>query len=678
MKKYYLLSLMLAGGSMVWAQHQVQPSLSVTAPKGLNVKLYERTPELMKELEDAFFTEDFANGFAGNNEANAAWTTDSDDGISEWEYRGPSTTPDTSVSTRGSCRGTRGGVASPTRGNGYMIFDSNWWDDPGTDCGGGLGTGPAPGPQVARLTSGSIDMSDQAAVQVFFETWSRPFTGSEFRINVSVDGGPFMPASDEDIFDQLGIAVNAQTENTQFVGVDITELAAGQSDVRLQFEWDGNYYFASVDDIYLDTPPDVDLEIQTVRLDDDINNPIFRHREIPGSQNHVHTPGATIRSKGLLTGDVTLTIDVLYRLDINDPSPVPFTSGSVTITDVERDSVFTLFVEDLVLPDKYGNYLLEYSVSHSAGDDALPNDNVATRSFDVVKNFWADEDGRSYGGNFFQAFYTNGDDTQPFAETTIGQSFYTFRDNPTGVLGIHTLLPNFEVATNKMSEGQFFEVEFFRVTDRNTFLAGSFEDNIFELLTSAEFFPIESDFATAVDQTVDIEYDDLIELIGDEYYVATIKNSSGEPFNIPTTGTSAQDGSGLTRGAIQAGASNTEFVRYTNVNPYIKLIIDSLAEPDNLSGITVYDREKPFHLAQNTPNPANEYTTVGYTLRRDAHVSLEILDLSGKVVMQENYGRQAAGNHFPRIDLSNLKAGAYFYRLHVNEHSETRKMMVTR
>jgi hypothetical protein len=69
-------------------------------------------------------------------------------GIAAWEYRGPLTTPNNEEGSRGSCiaEGTTGAVLlSETWSNGFVIFDSNWWDNPDNPCTDeNFGTGPAP------------------------------------------------------------------------------------------------------------------------------------------------------------------------------------------------------------------------------------------------------------------------------------------------------------------------------------------------------------------------------------------------------------------------------------------------------------------------------------------------------------------------------------------------------
>ncbi|MCK4547730.1 MAG: T9SS type A sorting domain-containing protein [Candidatus Eisenbacteria sp.] len=89
-------------------------------------------------------------------------------------------------------------------------------------------------------------------------------------------------------------------------------------------------------------------------------------------------------------------------------------------------------------------------------------------------------------------------------------------------------------------------------------------------------------------------------------------------------------------------------------------------------------------LDQNTPNPFNPVTTIGYSIPRDGRVSLQVFDVTGRLVRTLVDGHQSAGagqviwqgkdnNGAP------VASGVYFYRLSVEgEKAETRKMVLLR
>lgn len=59
------------------------------------------------------------------------------------------------------------------------------------------------------------------------------------------------------------------------------------------------------------------------------------------------------------------------------------------------------------------------------------------------------------------------------------------------------------------------------------------------------------------------------------------------------------------------------------------------------------------------PNPVSEVTTVKFSLSKEEKITLKVLDISGKIVLQRATERFPAGQHSQPIDLGNLPAGTY-------------------
>jgi hypothetical protein len=87
-------------------------------------------------------------------------------------------------------------------------------------------------------------------------------------------------------------------------------------------------------------------------------------------------------------------------------------------------------------------------------------------------------------------------------------------------------------------------------------------------------------------------------------------------------------------------------------------------------------------LRQNTPNPFNPVTSISYDVPEHGHVTLQIYDVSGKLVRSLVNGEKQAGTHtvsWNGLDKSGMQvsSGVYLYRfLFRNELVETRKMMM--
>ncbi|NOY49874.1 MAG: T9SS type A sorting domain-containing protein [Chlorobi bacterium] len=68
-------------------------------------------------------------------------------------------------------------------------------------------------------------------------------------------------------------------------------------------------------------------------------------------------------------------------------------------------------------------------------------------------------------------------------------------------------------------------------------------------------------------------------------------------------------------------------------------------------------------LRQNYPNPFNSVTTISYNLPLSSNVTLEVYDITGRIVASLPSKRQSAGDHEFRFDASNLASGVYTYKL---------------
>jgi len=72
---------------------------------------------------------------------------------------------------------------------------------------------------------------------------------------------------------------------------------------------------------------------------------------------------------------------------------------------------------------------------------------------------------------------------------------------------------------------------------------------------------------------------------------------------------------------------------------------------------------KDFFLSQNYPNPFYQSTTIGFDLKENATVNLDIFNVLEEKVQEYDLGQMKAGSHSSTVDLSNYKNGMYLYRL---------------
>ncbi len=103
----------------------------------------------------------------------------------------------------------------------------------------------------------------------------------------------------------------------------------------------------------------------------------------------------------------------------------------------------------------------------------------------------------------------------------------------------------------------------------------------------------------------------------------------------------------------------------------VSLDVTPLDVEDNQNGLP-----NAFALHQNYPNPFNPTTTISFSLPTRSAVRLDVFDVLGRQVSEQNLGALAAGDHSSDYDGSGLASGIYFYRVVTDQGTETRKMVL--
>ncbi len=76
------------------------------------------------------------------------------------------------------------------------------------------------------------------------------------------------------------------------------------------------------------------------------------------------------------------------------------------------------------------------------------------------------------------------------------------------------------------------------------------------------------------------------------------------------------------------------------------------------------------------PNPAQNRTTLSYSLQSSSSVVLNIFDMNGRLISSLNKGSQRAGVHTQEISLNSLEKGVYMIQIITNQTSEAVKLIV--
>ncbi|HEY6437878.1 MAG TPA: T9SS type A sorting domain-containing protein, partial [Ignavibacteriaceae bacterium] len=83
-----------------------------------------------------------------------------------------------------------------------------------------------------------------------------------------------------------------------------------------------------------------------------------------------------------------------------------------------------------------------------------------------------------------------------------------------------------------------------------------------------------------------------------------------------------------------------------------------------------------FSLEQNYPNPFNPITTLPYSIKEKAVVTLKVFDILGKEVSTLVNEEKEAGYYNLKFNALSLSSGIYFYSLNAGDFVSTKKMIL--
>lgn len=345
----------------------------------LFILVVSSTPLLAQVLGTQLASWDFANGIPAN------WQNGSTSGIGVWEYRGPNTVPNNTVCSRGSCGTGTLPPASVSLANGFVIFDSNYWDDADNLC-GGLGSGVDPAPHTAWLITNPINLSTATGAVITFQQQVRMFQAST-RVQVSTNDGATWT-------DVIVNTVN-NSPNVEWRTGNISAIAAGQSNVRFRFLFTGTYYHWCLDDITVYQPNQNDLMLNsaTYTLFGDpmlaTNVSDMQYDQYPQFMTAPFNFKAQVTNVGSQSAtNVQATVGVL-----NSTGTSLYSQTSNTVNTLNAGAQTTLSIANSYNPPTApGDYRITYHLNMAQADQNPPN-NRDTLDFTITSNTYARDEG---------------------------------------------------------------------------------------------------------------------------------------------------------------------------------------------------------------------------------------------------------------------------------------------
>ena len=300
MKKIYLLFILVS--PVVFSQKEIssiyeKQTNHETAKKPLKTVIQKSTPIWGAGAVTGGDDGEFNGGLLGWS-ANSIFDNSGTPGNALWIY-----------SSIGASQGAYSDgipITSPSVTNGCALFDSDYLDNNGVQ--GAFGSGISPSPHKGELISPLIDLSgytDEGLSVNFYCKW-RSYLVDAFTVEFSVDNGATW--STIDINDLLPSATNV--ENEGWVNALFINETTGVSDLtqcRIKFSFEGDYYFALIDDISISLAAPYDLTIGVGNMDgsnfNDLGDQVHitSNRYLPishFSDGHHGFFGATVKNLG--------------------------------------------------------------------------------------------------------------------------------------------------------------------------------------------------------------------------------------------------------------------------------------------------------------------------------------------------------------------------------------------
>jgi carboxypeptidase T len=96
------------------------------------------------------------------------------------------------------------------------------------------------------------------------------------------------------------------------------------------------------------------------------------------------------------------------------------------------------------------------------------------------------------------------------------------------------------------------------------------------------------------------------------------------------------------------------------------------------TGITNTSGEVPsvYSLSNNYPNPFNPSTNIKFGIPKDGYVTMKVFDIAGREISNIISGQMKAGQYEVNFNAESLSSGVYFYRMTVNNFTETKSMII--
>ncbi len=602
-----------------------------------------------------YFAENFLNGFDGNN-AFGAWSHADSGDDTIWMVANADS-PGGAYST------AIAALNSGSSSDGWIIFDCDLYQD------GEISTLNPAIDVSGYLTSPIIDLTSAPSVILEFQQYFRYCCQSSKPIFVEVtnDGGLSWY-----VFDgapTVTAAANVITANPLITKIDISGVAAGQSQVQFRFAWQPNgnsthsHYFWGIDDVMIYENPIVDdVVVSYVSTGDVLTD--FEYRAIPLEQaipavNGGMPVGTIYTNLGTNPHVSSIKVEILdaaMNVLAADSVEVEMLSNLYLPNPVDQND--TVFVPTNWQPTEIGTYFARTTISFPETDET-PLNNTALKQFFVTADEYGHDDQALLTGRMSPQ---SGDGTTtPYPPTGFG-SYYSIPNEGSIAHGMTVNFTNTTSTNTPITLLLLQQNTSYNLTDA-VFVTGA-EYDVANIWTPnfSQSFPYYLPYQTPGSMSAGSLYFAGIQTIDEGNFELSIQAMVENDVDF-STGVWARTVAGDYIWFFGIGAS-------TNYSPGLRLILSdrtSVEEPTLPSSLEVF---------RVNPNPSSTVANLNFALNGSHFIAYEVRDLNGKLMDWKNIGK-FSGNNNHTLDVSSYPAGSYVVGLVIDgEHMVTRQMIV--
>lgn len=480
------------------------------------------------------------------------------------------------------------------------------------------------GAEDSQLTTDVIDLTGSGDIKLEFMQMFREWQADITTVRLTTDGGNNW--TDWVINDGIG---QAGTPNPDIVTLNITAaVAANPANVQIQFWWQGSWdYGWQIDDINISDIPPNDLRIRKPSF---AGTGGIEYYQNTATQAVPYTFSAFIKNQGL--NDQT---NVNLEVDVDDGSGSVFSGTGTALATQPVDQEDSFSVATAFTPAGVGTYTATYSATSDQTDDD-PSNNTLTTVFQITECTMARDN------DIFDGRLSNGADSYEYGclyEISAGEDLTSIsvfiEDSTDGAAGV---LAYGVVYEDDGAGGQTY-------------------------MDQTSDYTIQ---ASDVGGWITLNFNNPVALTGGGLYYIMVGHYGGPDALYIGRGTNAAAPQTC---FILDGADNTWY--YTTRTPMVRAGVGCPVGVEELT-------ENGITLGQNQPNPFNGTTNINYELTEATNVTFEVVDVTGKVVMELNEGNIAAGAHNIVLDADKLESGVYFYSIITDNNRITQQMVVTK